>query len=129
METREIECPKCGCRRARSRAPGPGEGGVYRIWCPECGHEEAGICDRAPPWAPELPEESELPEVPEDEPWGRCSVCGKPGRVQNLPGGVPVSDCFCDEHAPTFVVKPLPLLLALLALALVVWLLYSWVAG
>ena len=31
---------------------------------------------------------------------GTCEVCGKPGYVQQIPG-VPVSGCFCDEHAPT----------------------------
>ncbi len=36
----------------------------------------------------------------EDKFDGPCDVCGQPGYVQQIPG-VPVSGCFCDEHAPT----------------------------
>jgi hypothetical protein len=46
--------------------------------------------------------------------------------VQNLPGGVPVSDCFCADHVPANALKPLPILLLitlLAALLVVVWVL------
>lgn len=41
-----------------------------------------------------------------------CSACGKPGYVQQIPGA-PVSDCFCDQHAPSGVIKPLYVLIIL----------------
>jgi len=40
---------------------------------------------------------------------GSCSVCGKPGNIQQIPG-VPVSSCFCDKHAEGQPLKPLTLL-------------------
>ncbi|TNF53490.1 hypothetical protein EP227_05850 [bacterium] len=54
-----------------------------------------------------------------------CSVCGKPGYVQQIPG-VPVSDCFCDEHAPRGVIKPLHVLIILSLFIGIGWLMYIW---
>ena len=130
-----LECPTCGSRKAISEGPGPGQGGLFRISCPSCGFEQEGIADPARgDWEGSWEEPGEPPEddVPlvrvsmNEEVVGRCEVCGKPGKVQNLPGGVPFSGCFCDEHVPIMVIKPLPILLALVAAlvaALLIWIL------
>ena len=58
----------------------------------------------------------------------RCSVCGKPGYVQQIPN-VPVSDCFCDEHSPDDVFYPFTYVLPLIMLGLLIgigWLIYRW---
>jgi hypothetical protein len=53
-----------------------------------------------------------------------CSVCGKPGYVQQLPG-VPVSSCFCDDHVPDFTIQPIHILIALGLLLGLGWLMYT----
>ncbi len=127
-----MRCPKCDAEQVQHQGPGPGQGGIYRISCQVCGHEEAGICD------PGLPDDEAQPPVAarqagpgsadtqtrgsEDGATGPCSVCGRPGRVQNPPGGVPASDCFCEEHTPSFTIKPLAVLLLLAAALAVLWL-------
>jgi hypothetical protein len=57
----------------------------------------------------------------------KCSVCGRPGRVRTLPG-VPASGCYCDDHAPTFALKPLPVVVTIIVLLFVFWLLLGWLA-
>jgi len=126
-----VECPKCGSSRVDHEAPGPGQGGLYSFRCHACGHEESGICDpgrvdRGPTPGPEPSPEIDTPccgRQPSPKIDAPCSVCGRPGRVQNLPG-VPVSGCYCEEHAPTFVLKPFSVLLVLAAVALAAWLIW-----
>jgi len=57
---------------------------------------------------------------------GPCSVCGKPGYVQSLPG-VPVSSCYCDEHVSDFVLKPISFVFFLILLVFLGWLIYFFV--
>jgi hypothetical protein len=54
---------------------------------------------------------------------GPCSVCGKPGHVQQIPG-VPASGCFCEDHVPTGTIKPLHALIVLGLLLGLGWLIY-----
>ncbi len=126
-----MNCPKCGGSRVEQEGPGPGQGGLYRLRCPDCGYEEAGICDPALPGdsgteapLPQVRAARESPERARAAIIGGCSVCGRPGRVQNLPGSVPASDCFCEEHMPSFTLKPLPILLALAGSLVLLWLLW-----
>lgn len=130
-----MRCPECGSERVDHEGPGPGQGGLFRLSCHDCGHEEAGICDPGRPDAGVEPGRNATPEGEPRTPHGpiggsgdgiagRCEVCGKPGLVRNLPGGVPVSGCFCEEHAPAFTLKPLPVLLGLAVLLVVVWLVW-----
>ena len=46
--------------------------------------------------------------------------------MKNLPGGVPVSECFCEEHAPEHTLKPLSCQLVVLVVAIVG--LVAWLA-
>ncbi len=43
---------------------------------------------------------------------GPCSVCGKPGSVQQIPG-VSASGCFCEDHVPSGTIKPIHIFIAL----------------
>ena len=56
---------------------------------------------------------------------GPCSVCGKPGYVQNLPG-VPASACFCEDHVPRGTIQPIHILIALGLLLGLGWLIYTF---
>ena len=55
---------------------------------------------------------------------GPCSICGKPGHVQQIPG-VPASGCFCEDHVPTGTIKPLHALIALGLLLGLGWIIYT----
>ena len=55
---------------------------------------------------------------------GPCSVCGKPGYVQNLPG-VPASSCFCEDHVPSGTIQPIHVLIVLGLLLGLGWFIYT----
>jgi hypothetical protein len=55
---------------------------------------------------------------------GPCSVCGKPGCVQQIPRA-PVSSCFCEDHVPSDTIKPFSMLIALGLLLGLGWLIYT----
>jgi hypothetical protein len=55
---------------------------------------------------------------------GACSVCGKPGSVQQIPGA-PVSGCFCEDHVPSGSIRPIHLFIALALFLALGWLLYT----
>ncbi len=55
---------------------------------------------------------------------GPCSVCGKPGYVQQIPG-VPASSCFCEDHVPSSTIKPIQIFIALGMLLGLGWLIYT----
>jgi len=55
---------------------------------------------------------------------GPCSVCGKPGYVQQIPG-VPASGCFCENHVPSGTIKPVHIVIALGLLVGLGWLIYT----
>ena len=54
-----------------------------------------------------------------------CSVCGKPGHVQQIPG-VSASSCFCEDHVPNGAIKPIHALIALGLLFGLGWLIYTF---
>ena len=55
---------------------------------------------------------------------GPCSVCGKPGYVQQIPG-VPVSGCFCTDHVPSGTIQPIHIFISLGLLLGLGWLMYT----
>lgn len=72
---------------------------------------------------PQEPVKSQLTKPQEFD--GPCSVCGKPGYVQNLPG-VPTSGCFCEDHTPGFTLQPIHIFIALGLLFCLGWLMYTF---
>jgi hypothetical protein len=53
-----------------------------------------------------------------------CSVCGKPGDIQQIPGS-PASSCFCQDHVPDFTIQPIHIFIALGLLLGLGWLMYT----
>jgi hypothetical protein len=55
---------------------------------------------------------------------GPCSICGKPGYVQQIPG-VSASACFCKDHVPSGTIKPIHIFIVLGLLLGLGWLIYT----